>query len=258
MPIGYPMNDLQGFITSGAPIDARSVVRKAGLRGWRFHHAPAEQRDLAPYHYRGTTVQAPVIDLSSGYQAYIGSRSKHLIKQVGKKRRALERQLGEVSFEWGCTRPAEYIRRLIDWKSSQYYGTHVLFSDPATFRIVSELTAAGRDDCRGIVHVLLAGEQLIAVRLGLMGPQSFSSWFASYDPGLSRFSPGMMMWFPLAAQAVSGGISRIDLGYGQHGYKFRLANDSYTVAGGAVWASRAEEAAREIYRRLWSGSTHLR
>jgi CelD/BcsL family acetyltransferase involved in cellulose biosynthesis len=49
VPIGHPMNDLHGFIGSGAPIDARLVVRRAGLRGWRFAHAPAEQRALAPF-----------------------------------------------------------------------------------------------------------------------------------------------------------------------------------------------------------------
>src|ERR1700729_8702 len=38
VPMGYPMSNLQGFVGSGAPIDARAVLRRAGLRGWRFKH----------------------------------------------------------------------------------------------------------------------------------------------------------------------------------------------------------------------------
>jgi hypothetical protein len=33
MPIGDPMNNLQGFVSGGATIDARQVIRKAGWRG---------------------------------------------------------------------------------------------------------------------------------------------------------------------------------------------------------------------------------
>jgi hypothetical protein len=63
-----------------------------------------------------------------------------------------------------------------------------------------------------------------------------------------------MLWLPLAKAAEERGISQIDLGAGQDTYKFGLSNDSYMVAGGAVWVSRAETAARKIYRRLRSPS----
>jgi hypothetical protein len=32
MPIGYPMNNSQGFIGSGVPVDAKRVVKQARLR----------------------------------------------------------------------------------------------------------------------------------------------------------------------------------------------------------------------------------
>ena len=97
MPIGYPMNDLQAFVSRGTPIDARRVLRRAGLRGWRFVAAPAEQRALIPHHYEGTLAKVPVIDLSSGYQQYLNSRKKPSIKRIAEKRPALERQSGPVS-----------------------------------------------------------------------------------------------------------------------------------------------------------------
>ena len=242
MPIGYPMNNLQGFIGSGVPVDARRVVKQARLRGWRFDSVPVDQRAFASFHYEGTTVPCPVIDLAKG-MSHISARKK--------ARRALEKQHGTVSLEWNSTQPAQ-IDRLIEWKSNKYHGTSLLFSDPTARGIVKELAASDGDDCRGVVSVLLAGEQPAAVHLGLLGPRSLAGWFMSYDPALSRFAPGMMLWLPLAKAAEERGISQIDLGAGQDTYKFELSNDSYIVAGGAVWVSRAEAACRKIFRRLRS------
>jgi CelD/BcsL family acetyltransferase involved in cellulose biosynthesis len=250
VPIGHPMNDLHGFIGSGAPIDARLVVRRAGLRGWRFAHAPAEQHALAPFHYDGLTVQAPVIDLSNGYYSYFSSRSKNFRKIAGKKRRALERQLGTLSLEWDSSCPAEKLRQLIDQKSGRYYGTRLLFSDQSALRIVEELASADKDDCQGVVSVTFAGEKPIARFMGIVAQRRLSAWFASYDPDVSRFSPGMMMYLALAEEGAGRGITSIDLCSGQDVYKFHLANDSYPVAAGAVWVSRTEDTARKAYRRL--------
>ena len=241
MPLGYPMNNLQGFIGSGAPLDARWVVKQARLRGWRFTCTPVDQRALAPFHYEGTTVPCPVIDLTKGDLSHVSERRK--------ARRALEHQLGTVSLEWNNTQPAQ-IDRLIEWKSGKYHGTSELFSDPTARSIVEELAASNASDCRGIVSVLFAGTQPAAVHLGLLGPRSLAGWFTSYDPALSRFAPGLMLWLPLAQAAQERGIGHIDLGAGQDTYKSGLSNDSYLVAGGAVWVSRAETVARTIFRRL--------
>src|SRR6266581_3264291 len=118
------------------------------------------------------------------------------------------------------------------------------------WRILEELTTEPGDDCRALLSVLSAGERTVALFFGLIAHGGLSSWFPTYDRELSRFSPGRMMWQPLAEQAASRGITRLDLGYGQDPYKFGLANASYLVAGGAVWASRCEQAVRSVYRRL--------
>ena len=126
------------------------------------------------------------------------------------------------------------------------------FSDPTALPIVEELAAANTADCRGVLNVLLACEQPVAIHLGLMGlsPPTFSAWFATYDRDLARFSPGIMMWILLAEAAANRGVERIDLGYGEGSYKFRLANDSYPLARGVVWSTRIENVSRKIYRRL--------
>jgi CelD/BcsL family acetyltransferase involved in cellulose biosynthesis len=249
MPIGYPMNNLQAFVGRGTPIDARRVIRKAGLRGWRFVAAPAEQRALAPHHYEGTAVQAPLIDLSDGYKSYYLSRSKKFTEDAGRHLRSLERRVGPVSLEWGTSAP-EHVRQLIDWKIARYGGARELFCDPAARRIVAEAGATRSEDCGGLVNVLRAGERAVAVISSLTCPSGLSGWFTAYDDEMRKFSPGTLALLATAEEAERRNITRIDMGAGQDSYKLRLANASYPVAGGAVWAFPGEHAARRIYRRL--------
>jgi GNAT acetyltransferase-like protein len=99
--------------------------------------------------------------------------------------------------------------------------------------------------------------RIVALFFGLIARSGLCSWFPTYDRELSRYSPGRMMWQPLAEEAACRGITRLDLGYGQDQYKFGLANASYLVAGGAVWASRCDQAARSVYRQLYGRETGL-
>ena len=252
MPIGFPMNNLQGFISSGLPVSARRVVKRAHLRGWRFDAVPVDQHAFAPFHYEGTTEPCPVIDLTKGDLSYISTRKK--------ARRALEQAFGTVSLEWNSAEPA-YVDQMIEWKSSKYYGATRLFSDPTARSIVKDLAVSNGEDCRGVVSVLRAGERPAAIHFALLGPRSLAGWFMAYDLELSRFAPGKMLWHPLANAAEERGISQIDLGPGRETYKLGLSNGSYMVAGGAIWVSRAEDAARNAYRRFvyprfrsWSNS----
>jgi CelD/BcsL family acetyltransferase involved in cellulose biosynthesis len=249
MPIGWPLNDLQGFISSSAPIDARSVVKAAGLRGWRFDNAPAEQEALATFHYYQPAIQCPVIDLTDGYETYFQSRSSSFRAVNRRRRRNLEREFGPVSVELNSSN-SDYLRQLLDWKSDRYVGAHKIFADPANRQILAELFCTGSEECGSTVSVLLAGDRVVAISLDLQGKKSLHSWLASFDQELSRFGPGNLLLLAISEAAAARQIYTIDLGYGQHDYKFKLANSSYPVAGGAVWASRTEEISRKIYRRL--------
>jgi CelD/BcsL family acetyltransferase involved in cellulose biosynthesis len=250
MPIGDPMNNLQGFVSEDATIDAKQVIRQAGLRGWRYTTAPAEQRALAAHHYDGTLVEAPLIDLSDGYESYFASRSKKFTADFGQQWRSLERRVGPASLEWGSTAP-EHIRQLIDWKSARYGGTRELFAEPAARSIMEELSVSSSEECGGVVTVLRAGDRVLAVRSSLTCPGLMSGWFTGHDPEMKKFSPGKLILLATAEEAARRGITRFELGAGQDSYKSRLSNGSYPVAGGAVWVIPGERSVRGLYRRLY-------
>lgn len=250
MPIGDPMNNLQGFVSDGTTIDARQVIRKAGLRGWRYTAAPAGQRALAEHHYAETLIEAPLIDLSDGYESYYVSRSKKFTADFGKQWRSLERRVGPVSLEWGTAAP-DHIHQLIEWKTAKYDGARQMFSDPATRNIVEELAVTSNEDCAGLVTVLRAGERIVAISANLICPGVLCGWFTGYDHDMAKFSPGKLAMLATAEEAARRDITRFELGAGQDSYKSRVTNASYPVAGGAIWVIPGERAARELYRRLY-------
>ena len=250
MPIGNPMNNLQAFITENAAFDARQVIRKARLRGWRYDAAPVTQGALTAHHYPGTRSESAIIDLTGGFEAYYASRAKSLRDNTQQRRRGLERSVGPRSLEWDAAASA-HLQQLIDWKSVKFAGTRELFAEPAARSILEELSASPGEECRGVVTVLRAGDQALAVKVHLAAPGVLSGWFTAYDPAMAKFSPGTMIVFETAREAAQRGVRQMELGPGQDSYKTRLSNGSYPVAGGAVWAIPGERTARELYRRFY-------
>ena len=253
-PIDGLSTTLDGLITSNTPFDVRSAVRQAGLRGWRFFHAPAEQDALAPYRYPGGhhATDISFIDLADGYDTYLSRMNqavKERIARTARYRRALGRKVGPVTFAWNSS-DAQDLDRLLTWKSAQHDNVRQWLTDPASLEFVRNLAATRSEDCAGIMSVLSVGEQPIAILLSLRRYQTLSAWYTAYDPDFSRFSPGMIKWLAVAEEAARQGITRIDLGWGENRYKDRLGNASYAVSGGAVWASRVEATGRSVYRRL--------
>src|ERR1700722_13551767 len=82
--LGGGQTGVDGVISSNDPIDLRQVVRRAGLRGWRFGHAPAEQAAVNPYRYEGGyhSQEVRFADLRDGYDAYLQALSKSVSKRI--------------------------------------------------------------------------------------------------------------------------------------------------------------------------------
>jgi len=251
--LGGGHTGLDGLVSSNTPIDLRPVVRGAGLRGWRFSHAPIEQRPLDPYRYQGSYHRSLIYfaDLHDGYDGYMRGLPKGVTKRISRTasyRRALQRELGEVSFEWNSSDPS-HLPLLLNWKSGQFESVRQWVSSQSVRTLLRDLTDSDNEDCSGVTSVLYAGTKPLSIVFSLRCGHILRPWILAYDPEYSRFSPGTIEWLALFEEAVARGVEVVDFGYGDDRYKQRFGNATYTVTGGGVWASRLGSAARSLYRR---------
>ena len=253
-PIGWPMNDVQGIISTDSPPEIRRVVRMAGLRAWRFDNVPASQSILLEHRYNVPVRHAAYADLSNGYDGYMADRSRTVLKEFRRRQRLLEREVGVVSFDWHSGSSA-HLERLIEWKSAQYRRTNVtgvydVFKNPANVSIIRALSETDQIDCRGVVSVLRIEDRPIALRFGMLGPGGLASQFPTYDREFSRYSPGTMLWFALAEAAFARQVYRVDFGGGDESYKSQIATDSYALVAGCVWGRPLEGCIRKVGSEL--------
>jgi len=231
----------------------RAVVRGAGLRGWRFSRAPVEQRALDPYRYQGD-FHAELIyfsDLRNGYDGYMRALPKggrNEIASAARRRRALEREVGEVSFEWNSNNPS-HLPLLLNWKSGQFESMRKWLLSPFNQALMRELADSDSEDYSCLTSALYAGSKPISICLSLRRGHILSQWISAFDPEYSRFSPGTLNMLAMFAEAPERGVDIADFGYGKDLYKQRFGSGVQTVTGGGAWASRLGTAARSIYRK---------
>ena len=237
-PIGAGICDAQAFICRPElDWDPRWLVRACGLTSWQFDHLRTEQSQFGPFHR--ALHRSPVIDLTAGHDAFlatVATISKDVLAQVRRRRRKLAREIGPVVTTWSEAEALEPNRALFAWKSAQYAatGTWDRFEQPWIRDVLEDLQGSAAPDCAGVLATTRAGGRLAAVHLGLGALTSLSWWFPTYDPELGRFSPGLILLLDLAEFAAERGLSMVDLGRGEHGYKMRVSNGGYMVAEGEV------------------------
>jgi CelD/BcsL family acetyltransferase involved in cellulose biosynthesis len=237
-PIGATVSDAQAFIgRTEWSFDPRQLVGAAGLARWRFDHLTTTQPSFAPYYHRRH--QSPVIDLQSGYEAYmreLRGHSKDFVAQVSRRRRKLEREVGPVVCEWQSGEMETDMVLLQTWKSDQYgrTGTWDRFAERWITDTLVALAQSRDPSCAGILTSLRAGDRLVAAHFGLLGRDRLSWWFPAYDPDFGRYSPGLILLLDLIAEAARQEVPLIDLGRGEHDYKLRVTPHFYEVAEGEV------------------------
>jgi hypothetical protein len=148
--LGGGQTGLDDLISSNDPIDLRRVVRLAGLRGWRFSHAPTEQRTLDPYRHEGSHHWDSIhfADLSNGYDDYLQSLVAGVTRRIlrtERYRRALQREIGAVSFEWDSSDPV-HLDLLIDWKSDQFDSVRQWLSNSSFRTLLQELADSDNEE----------------------------------------------------------------------------------------------------------------
>jgi len=238
MPIGATICDAQAVIAArDFNFDACELVHACGMSSWTFDHVITSQLPFVPFH--ASEHAAPVIDMSSGHDAYLGAvraQSRDVLTQVARRRRKLEREVGPVTCQWNSTNPSD-LTTLFAWKSAQYArtGEWDRFDQPWIEQLVRGLAEANDDpELDGVLTTLHAGDRLVAAHFGLRSGRRLSWWFPTYDPEFGRYSPGLALLLDLTTLACDRGIDLIDLGRGEHSYKLRVANRTDHVAQGVV------------------------
>jgi CelD/BcsL family acetyltransferase involved in cellulose biosynthesis len=256
LPLGGGMNDAQAMIAPrDLEWDLAGLVRRLGLRVWRFDHLLPDQALFSQFHE--TRHSSPTVDLSDGLDAYRAAvrEQSSVLQQTARKRRQIDRDIGPVTFEWQSTDPG-LLDTLIRWKALQYERTNVhnLFAAPWSVAALHEFFESDDPECSGLLSVLRAGDRVLAVHFGVTRGPVLHYWFPAYDAEHSTFSPGLVLLLDMITAAPDHGISLVDLGRGDQGYKRRVANDEYLVAEGRVPArGRVYRAALLTRHPAWLG-----
>ena len=254
-PIGASLCDCQGLVAlPGIRFDPMSLLRGCGLSVLEFDHLLASQATFAGHHVART--ESYVMDLSQGYDAYLAERMSHSRKSLRKtfdKRRDLEAEVGEVSFELR-SRSARDLAGLMQLKSAQFRrsGWPDRFSEGWVRALVEELFAAEGGGCVGTLSVLRAGGLPVAYIYALSGQGVLATWFPAYDPAFGRHSPGLILHLRLAEAVAPLGVDAIDLGKGQDWYKDKLKTRDVALA--EAWVPRSGASA--LLRRLERAPRH--
>jgi Protein involved in cellulose biosynthesis (CelD) len=255
-PIGSGLSDCEGWaLAPAASVPGGAALRSAGLIGWDFDTLLDEQVPAGAYRVRRE--RSPIIAMPDGYEAYletVRARSKKWLSSMFRKQRKLEREVGEVRFEFASTDDAA-LRALMRWKSGQYaqLGEWDRFADPGIVALVSGLMKLRSSSCSGALSVLWAGDVPVAAHAGLHSSSVLSWWFPAYDPAYGKYSPGILVLLHLLEGAAAHGIGVVDLGRGKHEYKDATKTGELVVVTGSVDAPGVGALPRRVKRVARAG-----
>lgn len=237
LPVGAPLCDYQGMVASDdIAIEPRRMVAALGLQRIDFTGLLAEAPALSGI-VRGRCV-SHVLDLAGGFDAYAAGRQSagtDILKDCAKKRRKMEREVGEVVFTAESASLPDF-EALVAWKQAQYAetGQTDVLARSWTLRLLRSLWEARDPDLRGVLFTLHAGGKLAAAHYALVTPSVAHAWFIAHDCDLQRYSPGVILITEVARWAAGKGLAELDLGPGDYRFKISLANRQRAVGHGYV------------------------
>lgn len=235
--VAWQMSDMHGIVLRpDVTVDAKALLREARLKAWHFDHVPVEQATFQPF-FRDVD-DSFRMDLSGGYDRYRDERRRtgsSLISQASRKSRRLSRESGQLRFEFRSTDESAF-EALVSWKRQQLLRQHYAdtFGLPWVAPFLRRVAAAQSAHFAGLLATLHAGQELVAVHLGVRCGGELCSWVPAYNARFAKFSPGLILHLELAKSARDEGVQRIDLGRGENPLKRSLSSDAARVAIGSV------------------------
>ncbi|WP_417482327.1 GNAT family N-acetyltransferase [Maricaulis sp.] len=221
-PIGAPMSDYQGIIAApGQVLDPKAVLVASHGSALVFDNwvGPDPGDDPAVRTRDGSTI----VELTDGAEAYFAAQQAEFpshFRKTARLQRNAERDHGPVRVELGDP-DGRLFEALCDWKQAQYRDTGKLdvFGINWVQSVLADLRESEGAGFGGLTAALWFGDRLAAVEFGLAAGGVYHSWFPAYDPGLAKYSPGLLLMQGLFRQLGTRGITRVDLGGGSAQYK---------------------------------------
>jgi CelD/BcsL family acetyltransferase involved in cellulose biosynthesis len=237
MPAGAPMNDYQGLVAEpGGNLDPRALLAALGVSRLDFSQMLCDQAAFAA-HMRGAAV-AYRIEAPDGYDAYAAERraaGSGVLKDIDKRRRKLEREVGPVMLT-AHSRSTTDFDQLIAWKRRQYCdGAQTdIFETPWTLDLLRLLLESRDPAFGGALFTLHVDDQLAAAQFNLRGRATLHAWIIAHDPAFERYSPGLVLFGEILRWMDQSPFKTLDLGAGDYRFKQQLANAQRQVAHGFV------------------------
>jgi CelD/BcsL family acetyltransferase involved in cellulose biosynthesis len=230
------MCDYQGLI--GAPDlieDGRRLVEALKVDRLDFSHMLADQPAFAPY-LRGRELSRGVA-LPQGYAAYAAERAgvSGILKDLDKRRRKVQREVGPLRFEAHCRSTAAF-EKLIAWKRAllRATGQTDIFEAGWPLRLLSDLFTARDPDFGAVLFTLSVGDQLAAAHLHLRSRHTIHAWIIGHDHAMDAYSPGLILFQEILRWMDDTPFSYLDFGGGDYRFKQQFSNAGREIGHGFV------------------------
>jgi CelD/BcsL family acetyltransferase involved in cellulose biosynthesis len=201
----------------------------------------------------------PFVDLSGGFDAYYGARSRSLKKAVNLSANRLAK-LGAVSVEWvrGGDRTGEALAQAIrvsaiSWK----HETGNSLDRPGPRAFIERLTESAAGSGRLSLWLLRLDGKVIATEYQLMADGNVHALRSDFDPAFAEASPGTYLNHHLLKQLFGQGLQRYYMGPGSNAYKLRWTDVGEPLYSLTAYSPTArgrllqwlEQSARPLARR---------
>jgi CelD/BcsL family acetyltransferase involved in cellulose biosynthesis len=236
-PVGSRLSDFHGVIAlRDAAFDVPELMRASGLVSWEFHALLVSQAPFASYH--AETYDSHYLDTSGGLKGYEASIHRPGSQQRQKLRSYLRKateKFGKVELVPHVADP-KVLDMLLDWKSAQYRESQTVdnFSYDWMRQLMHRIHAHQGEDFAGMLSALYFGDEIAAVHMGMRSRTVWHWWIMRHEEKFNEFRPGMLQMYLTTDQAPRYGVKRLDLGYGDEGYKPRFRSGAFPVAAGRV------------------------
>lgn len=236
-PIGGPLGDHHGLITSTPDLDVEAALAGTGFGLFAYHGALADQASFARSS-SGPAEISWVSDLSGGYESFLDDCAREDAKAM-RNIRARQRKLAEmgddVVFRIDDRRPDAF-RAVIETKREQYRRTKALdvFAAGWARQAIEDLFDSDMPELSGMLSTVEINGRLAAAHFGMRSERVLHYWFPVYWPEFSKLGPGLTLYLEIARHLETQGVDQIHLGPGDYDFKRRLSNAGFGVVTGRL------------------------